>query len=132
MGSGSASFKAGPAAVALSGGFSREPDYLSIGGGGVKSLELAEKNVMPLLVAITATIWSGGPAIRWTLAQIKQGQPQGRGHVRRQSFDHRIVVVREIHDERGYLAKPYRYLPVVAPGVASQVPAGASSTWSNR
>jgi hypothetical protein len=28
--------------------------------------------------------------------------------------------------ERGYLAKPYRYLPVVAPGVGAQIPAGAS------
>ena len=34
------------------------------------------------------------------MAPIEQGQPQSRGHVRRQPFDHRIVVVRRDHGAR--------------------------------
>jgi hypothetical protein len=43
VGAGSASFKAGPVGVALSGGFSREPDYLSLGGGGVISSSCSKR-----------------------------------------------------------------------------------------
>ena len=126
VGSGSASFKAGPAAVALSGGFSREPDYLSIGGGGVISLELAEKNVMPFLggsYGHDLVGRTGDPMDTWpqlNKVSLKAGVTfvVNRSTIASLSFDEIM--------ERGYLAKPYRYLPVVAPGVASQVPAGAS------
>jgi hypothetical protein len=126
VGSGSASFKAGIAEVALSGGFSREPDYLSLGGGGVISLELADKNVMPFvggsyghdLVGRT-----GDPADAWqelNKVSLKAGVTfvVNRSTIASLSFDEIL--------ERGYLAKPYRYLPVVAPGMAAEIPAGAS------
>jgi hypothetical protein len=126
VGAGSASFKAGPAAVALSGGFSREPDYLSLGGGGVISLELAEKNVMPFIggsYGHDLVGRTGDPMSAWqplNKVSIKTGVTfvVNRSTIASLSFDEII--------ERGYLAKPYRYLPVVAPGVSAQVPAGAS------
>ena len=116
VGAGSASFKAGPAAVALSGGFSREPDYLSIGGGGVISLELAEKNVMPFLggsYGHDLVGRTGDPMDTWpqlNKVSLKPGVTfvVNRSTIASLSFDEIL--------ERGYLAKPYRYLPVVAPG----------------
>jgi Protein of unknown function (DUF3570) len=126
VGAGSANFKAGPVAVALSGGFSREPDYSSLGGGGVISFELAEKNVMPFiggsyghdLVGRTGDPMDAWPALN--KVSIKTGVTfvVNRSTIASLSFDEII--------ERGYLAKPYRYLPVVAPGVSAQVPPGAS------
>jgi hypothetical protein len=126
VGAGSASFKAGPAAVALSGGFSREPDYLSIGGGGVISLELAEKNVMPFLggsYGHDLVGRTGDPMSTWpelNKVSLKAGVTfvVNRSTIASLSFDEIM--------ERGYLAKPYRYLPVVASGAAAQVPVGAS------
>jgi hypothetical protein len=126
VGAGSASFKAGSVSVALSGGFSREPDYLSLGGGGVVSLELAEKNVMPFIggsYGHDLVGRTGDPMDAWqplNKVSIKTGVTfvVNRSTIASLSFDEII--------ERGYLAKPYRYLPVVAPGVSAQVPAGAS------
>jgi hypothetical protein len=126
VGAGSANFKAGPAAVALSGGFSREPDYLSLGGGGVISFELAEKNVMPFIggsYGHDLVGRTGDPMNTWqelNKVSIKAGVTfvVNRSTIASLSFDEIL--------ERGYLAKPYRYLPVVAPGVSAQVPAGAS------
>ena len=126
MGSGSASFKAGPAAVALSGGLSSEPDYLSLGGGGVISFELAEKNVMPFIggsYGYDLVGRTGDPKNAWqelNKVSLKTGLTfvVNRSTIASLSFDEIL--------ERGYLAKPYRYLPVVAPGVGVQVPAGAS------
>ena len=126
VGAGSANFKAGPVGVALSGGFSREPDYLSLGGGGVISLELAEKNVMPFIggsYGHDLVGRTGDPMNLWqelNKVSIKAGVTfvVNRSTIASLSFDEIL--------ERGYLAKPYRYLPVVAPGVSAQVPAGAS------
>jgi hypothetical protein len=126
VGAGSASFKAGSVAVALSGGFSREPDYLSLGGGGVISIELAEKNVMPFiggsyghdLVGRTGDPMSSWPELNKVSLKAGVTFVVNRSTIASLSFDEVL--------ERGYLAKPYRYLPVVAPGVSAQVPAGAS------
>jgi len=126
VGAGSVNFKAGPVPVALSGGFSSEPDYLSLGGGGVISLELAEKNVIPFIGGAYGHDLvgrTGDPMDAWqelNKVSIKAGVTfvVNRSTIASLSFDEIL--------ERGYLAKPYRYLPVVAPGVGAQVPAGAS------
>ncbi len=126
VGAGSVNFKAGPVAVALSGGFSSEPDYLSLGGGGVISFELAEKNVMPFIggsYGHELVGRTGDPMDAWqelNKVSIKTGVTfvVNRSTIASLTFDEVL--------ERGYLAKPYRYLPVVAPGEGAQVPAGAS------
>ena len=126
VGAGSASFKAGLVGVALSGGVSSEPDYLSIGGGGVLSFELAEKNVTPFIggsYGHDLVGRTGDPMSMWqelNKVSVKTGVTfvVNRSTIASLSFDEIL--------ERGYLAKPYRYLPVVAPGVGAQVPAGAS------
>jgi hypothetical protein len=126
VGAGSASFKPGPVGVVLSGGFSSEPDYLSLGGGGVISFELAEKNVMPFIggsYGHDLVGRTGDPMDAWqelNKVSIKAGVTfvVNRSTIASLSFDEIL--------ERGYLAKPYRYLPVVAPGVSAEVPAGAS------
>lgn len=126
VGAASANFKAGGASVALAGGFSREPDYLSLGGGGVVSFELYDKNLMPFIggsYGHELVGRHGDPQSTWpTLDKIslKSGatfvvNPSTIGAL---SFDAIF--------ERGYLAKPYRYLPIVAPGMGSAIPAGAS------
>ena len=125
-GSASAEFKAAGAAVSLAGGFSREPDYLSIGGGGVVSLELSDKNFMPFvgasyghdLVGRTGDPMGTWPSLDKVSVKIGATFVVDRSTIAALSLDGIF--------ERGYLAKPYRYLPVVAPGAMAMIPAGAS------
>lgn len=125
VGAASADFKTSAAQVSVAGGFSREPDYLSIGGGGVISLELADKNFMPFiggsyghdLVGRTGDPQDTWPTMNKVSAKLGATFVVNRSTIASLSFDGIF--------ERGYLAKPYRYLPVVAPGVAASIPVGA-------
>jgi len=126
VGAASADFKAGGTAVSLAGGFSREPDYLSIGGGGVLSWELMDKNFMPFLggsYGHDLVGRHGDPQNTWPVMN-KVSVKGGATFV----VDSSTIASLSVDGvfERGYLAKPYRYLPIVAPGVSAQLPAGAS------
>ncbi|HEX2659442.1 MAG TPA: DUF3570 domain-containing protein [Polyangia bacterium] len=126
VGSASANFGAGDAQVTLAGGFSREPDYLSLSGGGMVSLELNDKNFMPFLggsYGHDLVGRTGDPQSLWPTLD-KVSLKTGATFV----VDRSTIAALSIDGifERGYLAKPYRYLPVVAPGVAASIPAGAS------
>ncbi len=126
VGSASADFKAGPAGVALAGGFSREPDYLSLSGGGMLSLELFDKNFMPFLGGSYGSDQvgrTGEPRDLWR-PMNKVSVKTGATFVVNRSTIASISV--DAIFERGYLAKPYRYLPLFAPGTAGSIPAGAS------
>lgn len=128
VGSASANFKAIGTRVALAGGFSREPDYLSRGGGGVLSWELADKNFMPFVGGsyshdlVGRTGESQGLWRTMEKFTVKTGATfvVNRSTIAALSFDGIF--------ERGYLAKPYRYLPVVGPGAAASIPPGAPAS----
>jgi hypothetical protein len=126
VGSGSASFKRGDLALSFSGGLSHEPDYLSLGVGGLLSVELMDKNVTPFLgynyqhddVGRTGT-----PKTDWETMH-KHGLQLGTTFV----VDRSTIasIVGDGIFERGYLAKPYRYIPLFAEGTGADVPVGAS------
>jgi hypothetical protein len=126
VGSLSADVKAGPAGLSLAGGLSREPDYLSVGGGGTVSLEMLDKNLTPFVAVSYGhddVGRTGMPKSLWKTMQ--KGTVQlGATFVVDQATIASLSV--DAIFERGYLAKPYRYVPLFAPGVPAQVPPGAS------
>ncbi len=126
VGSGAIDYKTGGVGLSLSGGISREPDYISIGGGGSISVELMNKNVTPSLGI------SGGhdivgrtglPAQYWQTMNQVGLQPGvtfvvGRSTIAAITFDGLF--------QRGYLAKPYRYVPIFSPEEAEKIGPGAT------
>jgi hypothetical protein len=124
VGAAAADFRVAGAKVSLAGGFSREPDYLSIGGGGLVSLELNDKNLMPFLggsYGHDLVGRHGDPMSIWP-SMDKGALKTGATFVVNRSTIAALTL--DAIFESGYMAKPYRYLPVVAPGVV--IPAGAS------
>jgi Protein of unknown function (DUF3570) len=104
---------------------SREPDYLAITGGASLSIDLLEKNVTPY-VAVSFEKDSIGrtglPHEYWKSKQVTNLQAGvtlvlGRATIGSVQWDGSF--------ERGYLAKPYRYVPLFAPGQAASIRVGA-------
>ena len=132
VGSATASMKSGDAAFSVAGGISREPDYLSLSGGGTASLDLLDKNVTPFIGASYVhddVGRTGLPRQYWNALQKGTFQLGATFVVDRSTIAE--VALDGIY-ERGYLAKPYRYVPLFAPGVAATIPAGASITTVNQ
>ena len=126
VGSAELSYKRGPASVTASGGVSHEPDYLSISSGMVFSLELLNKNLTPFFGARYGhddVGRTGQPKDRWELLQ-KGGLQAGATFVINRFMVASVQLDADF--ERGYLAKPYRYIPLFAPGTGQELPAGAS------
>lgn len=125
VGSGEVSYKRGPASVTASGGVSQEPDYRSIIGAVALTVDLLDKNLTPFLSArygYDDVGRRGLPRDRWEVLQ-KGGLQLGATFV----INRRMIasVQLDADFERGYLAKPYRYIPLFAPGTGAEVPAGA-------
>jgi hypothetical protein len=126
VGSGVATMKAGSVGLSVSGGFSREPDYLSLGGGGTVSFEALDKNVTPFLglsYSHDDVGRTGFPKATWSALRRIGGQTGATIVIDRSTiFGFTVDAI----FERGDLSKPYRYVPLFAPGVGATVPAGAS------
>lgn len=126
VGSAELSYKRGPVSVTASGGVSHEPDYLSLSAGVVFALELLDKNLTPFFgvrYGHDDVGRTGLPKDRWELLQ-KGGLQAGATFVL-----NRYMVASVQFDadfERGYLAKPYRYIPLFEPGIGQYLPPGAS------
>lgn len=126
VGSGGIDYKTGPVSLTASGGVSREPDYLSIGTGVSASVELMDKNVVPSILLSYGhddVGRTGQPKDRWQLMQKVGGQLGVTFVVNRATI---AALALDGTFERGYLAKPYRYIPLFAPGGASRIGPGAS------
>jgi Protein of unknown function (DUF3570) len=119
-------YQPGNVGYSISGAVSDEPDYRSLSGGGSLSLDLANKNVVPL--------------IGYSFAQDVAGRSGTPFSVYSHVLDRHTVnmelelvldpstLVTFVGNgifERGDQAKPYRYIPMFAPDVAPNVPAGA-------
>jgi hypothetical protein len=130
VGSGSASAKSGSLGFSISGGVSREPDYLSIGGGGSISVELLEKNFTPFVggsYTHDVSGRTGTPRVYWGTMRKWAGQTGATFVVGKSTI---AAFTLDAMFERGYLAKPYRFIPLFSPGVS--VPAGTSVADVNR
>jgi hypothetical protein len=128
--SGSAAFD--PVTLGASAVVSREPDYLSITGGATLSLDLLDKNLTPYLAYSREQDSVGRTDLPHEYWHSK--------HVNNLQLGVTVVLSRSTIGsiqwdgsfERGYLAKPYRYVPLFAPGQAASIPAGASIDDVNR
>lgn len=126
VGSAELSYKRGPVAVTASGGVSHEPDYLSLSSGVVFALELLDKNLTPFFGARYGhddVGRTGLPRDRWELLQ-RGGLQAGATFVLNRFMVASVQLDGDF--ERGYLAKPYRYIPLFAPGTGQDLPAGAA------
>jgi hypothetical protein len=115
-----------PITVGAMGVISKEPDYLSVTGGVTLSFDLLEKNLTPYF-AFSREQDSVGrtdlPHDYWkskhvTNLQVGLTMVLGRSTIASVQVDGSF--------ERGYLSKPYRYVPLFAPGEGASIPAGAS------
>ena len=111
---------------------SREPDYLSVTGGATLSVDLLEKNITPYF-AFSREQDSVGrtelPHEYWKSKHVTNLQAGltlvlGRSTIGSVQVDGAF--------ERGYLAKPYRYVPLFAPGQGASIAPGASIDEVNR
>ena len=111
----------------LSGSLSREPDYLSLSlAGGVEHDFFAKALTASLSYAYGHdTIGrTGTPFDVFSNTLIKHAFKPSAVFVLNRSST--LTVVGDVILERGDSSKPYRYIPMFAPGAAALVPAGAS------
>ncbi len=127
VGQGDIKYKPGDVSVDIAGGVSHEPDYLSLSLGGTLTLDLLDKNLVPM-VAYTFGHDTAGvsttPFEIFSRVLIKHTFRVGATIIvdPATSFD----IVSDIFIERGNQAKPYRFIPLFAPGAANDLQAGAS------
>jgi Protein of unknown function (DUF3570) len=125
-GSLNASVKYDDVALEASGAISSEPDYLSLTGGGTLTVDLLDKNVTPFLgfsYGQDAVGRTGLPTEFWREKQTLSGRAGLTFVVDRATI---ASLQLDAVEETGYLAKPYRYIPLFAPGQGASVLPGAS------
>jgi len=126
VGSLEASYRRGAVSATASGNVSHEPDYLSFGAGFVLAIDLLDKNLTPFFggrYGYDDVGRTGLPKERWELLQ-KGGLQAGATFVINRALLASVQLDADF--ERGYLAKPYRYIPLFAPGTAQNIPSGAA------
>jgi hypothetical protein len=125
-GSAEGTLKIGSATVSGSGVFSSEPDYLSLAGGGMLTIDLFEKNVTPFLGISYGQDQVGRTGLErqfWRSKETIGGQLGVTFVVNRSTISSLQL---DAIQETGYLAKPYRYVPLFAPGQGAAIQPGAS------
>ena len=125
-GSAEGSLKVRSATIGASAVFSNEPDYVSLAGGGTLTVDLLDKNVTPFLgfsYGQDQVGRTGLPLEFWRKKETLSGQLGVTFVVDRSTIS---SLQAEAIQETGYLAKPYRYVPLFAPARATSIPAGAS------
>jgi hypothetical protein len=116
----------GATQLAISGGVSREPDYLSLGAGATVSFDLLNKNLTPFIGVSYGDDQAGRtgePKEFWRRMQ-KVGLQTGATFVVDRSTIAGITF--DAIAERGYLGKPYRFVPLFGPGRGAALAPGAS------
>jgi hypothetical protein len=120
------SFKLSSVDISASGSISREPDYLSITGGGTISMDMLEKNVTPFFGISYGEDQVGRTDLPHDFWKQKQTLSFRLGTTFVVDRETIASVQLDLVKESGYLAKPYRYVPLFAPGEGSSILAGAS------
>jgi hypothetical protein len=123
----SGTYKPGTFGVTASGSVSREPDYLSLSGGGTLALELAQKTANPTLSYTYTSDTAGRAGTPFSVFS----QPLAR-HTITGALElilDPLTLVSFSADgifESGDQSKPYRYVPIFRAADVSLVPRGAS------
>jgi hypothetical protein len=121
-----ATMKMGNLTPGISGVLSSEPDYLSLAGGTTLSLDLMEKNVTPYLGLSYGQDKVGRtdlPRSFWRDKQTMSGQLGVTFVIDRSTI---ASLQADAIAESGYLAKPYRYVPLFSSAAAATIEPGAS------
>lgn len=126
VGSLDAAYKQGRVALSAAGSISLEPDYRALSAAATAAVDLFDKNVTPFLAARYGHDDVGRRGLepaRWPVLQ-RGGVQLGVTWV----VNRHIIAGAQLDAdfERGYLAKPYRYIPLFAEGGSAAVPPGAS------
>lgn len=124
VGSATGTYQRGNVGISASGGVSREPDYLAVSGGARVTLDLLNKNLTPHLGLSYGHNDVGRAELamsRWQRMQSLAVQTGATFVLDRATIAGAGI---DVISEWGYLAKPYRAIPIFAPG--THVPAGAS------
>lgn len=126
----SGGYKPGKYGVTLQGNVSREPDYLSIGGGGAVTADLRDKLLTPRL------------AVNYSHDDIGRGPNNVISHLDTTEVEAGVTMVMSSTSllvvgltgqfERGDQSKPYRYVPMFNPEVVPFIPPGASPDLVNQ
>lgn len=112
--------------LGAAGSVSQEPDYLALSASVNAAIELFDKNVTPFLAARYGHDDVGRRGLeraRWLDLQ-RGGVQLGVTWVINRAVIASLQLDADF--ERGYQAKPYRYIPLFAAGRSAAVPAGAS------
>jgi hypothetical protein len=125
-GSADASIKLEDATLGGSAVFSSEPDYFSLAGGATLTVDLFDKNVTPYIgfsYGQDQVGKTGLPREFWRTKQTTSGRIGVTFVVDRSTIAN---LQGDATEESGYLAKPYRYVPLFAPGEGAALGPGAS------
>lgn len=119
-------YKRGVLTVGAAANVSHEPDYLSLGAALNVAVDLLEKNLTPFFAVRYGHDDVGRRGLgreHWSVLQ-RGGAQAGVTFVINRSLIASVQLDADF--ERGYLAKPYRYIPLFAEGSSEQVAVGAS------
>src|SRR5580704_3627352 len=125
-GSAQGSLKMGDVTLGASGVFSSEPDYLSLAAGATLTVDVLDKNVTPFLgfsYGHDDVGRTGLPKSYWRGKDTTSGQLGVTFVVSRSTI---ASLQADAIEETGYLAKPYRYVPLFSAGAAAAIQPGAS------
>ena len=122
-----AQYKPSTWGASVSGGVSREPDYLSLSGGGAITADLAGKTVTPKLGYSYSHDTAGRSDTPFSVYSLELDRHTVTGEVLL-LLDRETVITGDVDAifEVGNQEKPYRYVPLFAPDVVDRVPVGAS------
>jgi hypothetical protein len=120
-------YKPGLYGIQATADVSREPDYLSVGGGLAATADLDDKRVTPRLAFNYTHDTIGRSTTPFsTFHQTFQVAEVEGSSTFVMSPTSLMLVGASVDFERGDQSKPYRYVPMFLSGIATLVPAGAS------
>ena len=123
----SASYKPREFGVSASGAVSREPDYLSLSGGGSASVDWLKRNVTSTLGYTFTHDTAGRTGTPFSVYSLELDRHAISAFTAvTVNRDTSMNFGAEVFLEVGQQEKPYRYLPVFSPSVAPRVPSHAS------
>jgi hypothetical protein len=124
-------FKLDNVGLSASGSISKEPDYTSLTGGANVTVDLLDKNVTPFFSLSFGEDQVGRnelPRDFWRKKQTTSGRLGVTFTIDRATIG---SVQLDAIKESGFLSKPYRFVPMFAPGESALLQAGASIDFVN-
>lgn len=122
----SGAYKPGTVGFTAAGSVSREPDYLSLTGGGIVSFELADKTANPSIGYSYSHDTAGRKTTPFSVFSLPLARHSANASLEL-ILDPLTLVAFSVDGifERGDQSKPYRFIPLFDPRTAPNIPSGA-------